>query len=93
MSPTTIFSLGHDRAAVLTTGMAARWCTRGGADGWVVGGAIPGYYPPTLPVPIFSIYLRLSPTHGQMKAFSGVSMRFPNKGLELTRIDPELTPE
>ena len=67
----------------------------GYGTGWVRGGAIP--VPSLRPSqdPIFSIFKAEDPTHGQMKANSQVSMRFPRKGpdmvLELTRIDPEST--
>ena len=41
-----------------------------------------GYPARHLPGPIFNIYLRRSPTYGQMKANYEVSMRFPRMGPE-----------
>ena len=72
-----------------------RGCTRGGADRVGREGAIPVPRPSLIPGPILSIFLRLSPTHGQMKVNSSTLMRFPRygpeKGPELTRIDPKST--
>ena len=46
--------------------------------------------------PILTIFSLEGPTHGQMKAISQVSMRFPRKGpridLELTSNDPQIDP-
>ena len=68
-----------------------------GYDGWVAGGAIPGYYPATLQDPYLTIFSLKMPTYGQMKAFSVYSMRFLRYGPELTRygprIDPDMDPE
>ena len=41
--------------------------------GWV---GYTGYYPGTLPDPIFNIFRLKDPTHGQMKAFLRFIMRF-----------------
>ena len=52
---------------------------------WVgAGRGYTGYPPSTIPGPIFNIFLRLRPTHGQMKAILRFLMRFPEMGLELT---------
>ena len=48
-----------------------------GMAGWVLGGAIPVPYPDPSQDPIFNIFLRLGPTHGQMKVKLSYSMRFP----------------
>ena len=72
-------------------------CGMMGGSGRVYWEGYTRYPPGTLLGPIFNIYLRLGPTHGQMKAFFTKLMRFPKKGPERVqkclRIDPELTPE
>ena len=82
MSPTTIFSPLYRTADVHDADWPAGRCTRGVGGRWVAGWAIPVPYPYTIPGPIFTIFLALSPTHGQMKAFLEVSVRFLRKGLE-----------
>ena len=70
MSPTAVFSLGH----------APRGSTDVGGTAGMVGEGVPGVVgtgypggvlyrvlPRTIPGPILSIFLRLSPTQGQMK--------------------------
>ena len=57
LSPTALFTQLYTAAPV-----ASAECGGGGVPGvvgtgGVPGGAIPGYYPPTLPVPIFQSYL------------------------------------
>ena len=60
-------------------------------------GVLPGTQPGPIPGPIFNIFRLQGPTHGQMKAFSEVSVRFPRMGLEWVqnwpRIDLRMTPE
>ena len=92
MSPTTIFTPLSVRCATADGAagqLSGGGCTRGGVAGWGPGGctgrAIPGYYPAAILGPIFSIYLRPGPTHGQMKAKFRFLMRFPRMGLELTQ--------
>ena len=53
------------------------------------GGVLPGYTHPAIPGPIFNIYLRLSPTHGRMKAYLRLMMRFPRKGPRMGPIWPQ----
>ena len=54
---------------MLGSGVGGR-CTRGGAV-WVgPGGCYTGTLPGPLQIPIFNIFLRLSPTHGPKKAIS-----------------------
>ena len=84
MSPTTIFPWSvHPRVYIRTSTGRGR-----GVPGVVqLGVGWEGYtrYPPsTLLGPIFSIFLRLRPYHGQMKAILRYLMRFPQMGLELT---------
>ena len=43
--------------------------------GWA-GRGYTGYYPATVPDPIFIIFSLRDPTYGQMKAILEVSMRF-----------------
>ena len=47
-----------------------------GWGGWEVPGGLYRVLPSQLPGPYISHILALGPTHGQMKAFSGVLMRF-----------------
>ena len=64
--------------------------------GWVPGRAIPGYYPPALQDPIFSIFKAKGLTYGQMKTNLEVSMRFLRYGSRIDqndlRIDPRIDP-
>ena len=53
----------------------------GRTGGWWEG--YTGYYPAMSQGPIFSIFSLRSPTHGQMKAFPNVSMRFPEMGPDM----------
>ena len=66
---------GMTRAPVPMTHRAVRGCTRGG-DRWEGWEGYTGYYPGTLPDPYSSIFKVKGPTHGQMKLFLEVSMRF-----------------
>ena len=66
---------------------------------WEDGRAGRGYtgYPASpSQVPTFSLFLRLSPTYGQMKVNSRLLMRFPKIGsridLRMTHIDPQIDP-
>ena len=82
MSPTTIFSQCLCGTAAWSS--LAGW--GGGVPGVVgLGGSVGGLYrypgPPSQD-PIFSIYLVLDPTHGQMRAILVSMMRFPRMGLE-----------
>ena len=64
-------------AAVLTTGMVGGGEVYPGSA-WL-GGVREGYtgtHPYTLPGHIYNLFLRLSPTHGQMKVFFSKMMRF-----------------
>ena len=79
MSPTAIFtppdsacgsavaSPGYGVGGVVYPGW---W--QGGVAGWVPGGCTgegyTGTQPTLIPGPIFNLFLRLEPTHGQMKA-------------------------
>ena len=72
-------------------GVYPGWC------GWVGAGGVLYRYPTQpVPGPNISIFEAEGPTHGQMKAFLEVSLRFPRKGLErvpeLTRIDLRIGP-
>ena len=64
----------------------------GCGTGGVAGRGYTGYYPAAIPGSIFNIYLRLGPTHGQMKVNYEVSQTGSQIGSrygpELTRIDP-----
>ena len=79
LSPTTIFSLAalpvHDSSV-----HGDRWgrgrVYPGYRDDWVAGRGYTGYPARPVPGPLFNIYLRLSPTHGQMRAILRYSMRF-----------------
>ena len=61
-------------------------------DDGVAGRGYTGYYPATSQDPILTIFSLRSPTHGQMKGLSEVSMRFLRKGPELTRFDLRIDP-
>ena len=84
MSPTAVFTqpaapctrVAGGAALLGAAGVYPGWC----GTGWGREGCYTGY--PTRPSqdPIFSIFLRLRPTYGQMKAFLLVSMRFPRMG-------------
>ena len=84
LSPTALLSSRHRHARVQQT-RGTRWGRGGVYPGWGYGwvgwvGTWEGYTgtpPGPLPGPIFSIYLRLRPTHGQMKAILSVLLRFP----------------
>ena len=57
-------------------------CGEGGVPGvvgmWVgTGEGYTGTQPPNIPGPIFNHILKIDPTHGQMKAFFMILMRFP----------------
>ena len=54
MSPTTIFSLAAAVPVAVAWSMVPGGVYPGWGSGWVPGGAIPGYYPPSPPDPIFS---------------------------------------
>ena len=72
MSPTAIFSLGHDRAAVLHAdhvGGRGVPGVVGSGDRVGTGRGTTGVLPRTIPGPIFNLNLRLGPTYGQMKLF------------------------
>ena len=67
---------------------------------WDVGGSregYTGYYPVPSQYPHLTIFQPQSPTHGQMKAISKVSMRFPRMGLDRvqiwSRIDLRINPQ
>ena len=73
MSPTASFSprdteYGHPDYRCGVGGVYPGY----GRTGWA-GRAIPGTHQDHPPGPIFNIYLASGPTHGQMKAFSGIS--------------------
>ena len=63
----------------------------GVGHGWVgTGEGYTGTLPSPSQYPYFSHILALSPTHGQMKAYFMVLMRFPRKGQEWV---PDMTSE
>ena len=61
--------------------------------GWDLGGYLGGLYrypSQAIPGPIFHIFKAKRPTHGQMKAFLEVSMRFLRIDLRLTSDCPHI---
>ena len=76
MSPTTIYRSPVHRVQPACSHAGCREGVPGVWDRRVAGRAIPVPHPSTIPGPIFSIFLAIRPTHGQMKAILRFMMRF-----------------
>ena len=92
MSPTTMF-LSAARAPCTT--LAVRGAGRvypGYGIRWVPGGAIPGTTHQAIPGSHIDHILEISPTHGQMKGYLRLLMRFPRIGSRMTSEWPQNDP-